>query len=432
MKDYQQPDLAGHFGKYGGSFISETLTHAVNELKAAYAQYQHDPAFIAEFEDELATFVGRPSPVYHADRMSREQSGAQIFLKREDLNHTGAHKINNTIGQAMLAKRMGKPRVIAETGAGQHGVATATICARYGLECVVYMGSEDVKRQSPNVYRMKLLGATVVPVTSGSRTLKDALNEAMRDWVANVDNTFYIIGTVAGPHPYPMMVRDFQSVIGKECLVQMPEMLKAAGCAGEQPDAVVACVGGGSNAMGIFHPYIKHEGTRLIGVEAAGEGLESGKHSASLQKGSPGVLHGNRTYVLQDDNGQVTETHSISAGLDYPGVGPEHAWLMDTGRAEYVGITDKEALAAFHYLCRTEGIIPALESSHAVAYAMKLAKTMRPDQSILVNLSGRGDKDIGTVADLSHGEFYCRPSCQGQSVKGGGQVINVTPSKVAA
>ena len=432
MKDYQQPDSAGHFGKYGGSFISETLTHAVNELKAAYAKYQHDPAFIAEFENELATFVGRPSPVYHADRMSREQGGAQIFLKREDLNHTGAHKINNTIGQAMLAKRMGKPRVIAETGAGQHGVATATICARYGLECVVYMGSEDVKRQSPNVYRMKLLGATVVPVTSGSRTLKDALNEAMRDWVANVDNTFYIIGTVAGPHPYPMMVRDFQSVIGKECLVQMPQMLKAAGCINEQPDAVVACVGGGSNAMGIFHTYIGHNATRLIGVEAAGEGLESGKHSASLQKGSPGVLHGNRTYVLQDDNGQVTETHSISAGLDYPGVGPEHAWLMDIGRAEYVGITDKEALQAFHYLCRTEGIIPALESSHAVAYAMKLAKTMRPDQSILVNLSGRGDKDIGTVADLSQGDFFCRPSCQGQAVKGGQQVVTLHPAKEAA
>ena len=432
MKDYQQPDAAGHFGKYGGSFISETLTHAVNELKAAYAQYQHDPEFVAEFEHELATFVGRPSPVYHAARMSREQGGAQIFLKREDLNHTGAHKINNTIGQAMLAKRMGKPRVIAETGAGQHGVATATICARYGLECVVYMGSEDVKRQSPNVYRMKLLGATVVPVTSGSRTLKDALNEAMRDWVAHVDNTFYIIGTVAGPHPYPMMVRDFQSVIGKECLIQMPHMLRAAGCAGDQPDVVVACVGGGSNAMGIFHPYIANANTRLVGVEAAGEGLESGKHSASLQKGSPGVLHGNRTYVLQDDNGQVTETHSISAGLDYPGVGPEHAWLMDIGRAEYVGITDKEALEAFHYLCRTEGIIPALESSHAVAHAMKLAKTMRADQSILVNLSGRGDKDIGTVADLSHGDFYCRPSCQGQSVKGADQVVTLHKTAVTA
>jgi tryptophan synthase beta chain len=419
MFDYQQPDARGHFGIYGGSFVSETLTHAINELKAAYAQYQYDPDFVAEFNYELAHFVGRPSPVYHAARMSREQGGAQIFLKREDLNHTGAHKINNTIGQAMLAKRMGKPRVIAETGAGQHGVATATICARYGLECVVYMGSEDVKRQSPNVYRMKLLGATVVPVESGSKTLKDALNEAMRDWVANVDNTFYIIGTVAGPHPYPMMVRDFQSIIGKECLVQMPEMLQKAGCTFAQPDAVVACVGGGSNAMGIFYPYIQHENTRLIGVEAAGEGLDTNRHSASLQLGSPGVLHGNRTYVLQDDNGQVTETHSVSAGLDYPGVGPEHAFLKDIGRAEYVGITDAEALSAFHYLCRTEGIIPALESSHAVAYAMKLAKTMRADQSILVNLSGRGDKDIGTVADLSKADFFCRPSCTGQSVKGG-------------
>jgi tryptophan synthase beta chain len=423
MDTYQQPDARGHFGIYGGSFVSETLTHAINELKAAYAKYQHDPEFLAEFRKELAHFVGRPSPVYHAERMSREVGGAQIFLKREDLNHTGAHKINNVIGQAMLAKRMGKPRVIAETGAGQHGVATATICARYGLECVVYMGSEDVKRQSPNVYRMKLLGATVVPVESGSKTLKDALNEAMRDWVANVDNTFYIIGTVAGPHPYPMMVRDFQSVIGNECLVQMPQMLKEAGCEGEQPDAVVACVGGGSNAMGIFHPYINHVATRLIGVEAAGEGLDSGKHSASLQKGSPGVLHGNRTYVLQDDNGQVTETHSVSAGLDYPGVGPEHAFLKDIGRAEYVGITDKEALEAFHYLCRTEGIIPALESSHAVAYAMKLAKTMKPTQSVLVNLSGRGDKDIGTVADLSNADFYCRPSCRGQSVKGGTESV---------
>ncbi len=427
MTTYQQPDARGHFGIYGGSFISETLTHAVNELKDAYAKYQHDPAFIAEFNDELAHFVGRPSPIYHAARMSREQGGAQIFLKREDLNHTGAHKINNTIGQAMLAKRMEKPRVIAETGAGQHGVATATICARYGLECVVYMGSEDVKRQSPNVYRMKLLGATVVPVESGSKTLKDALNEAMRDWVANVDNTFYIIGTVAGPHPYPMMVRDFQSVIGKECLVQMPEMLAKAGCANSQPDVVMACVGGGSNVMGIFHFYISHASTRLIGVEAAGEGMDTDRHSASLQRGSPGVLHGNRTYVLQDDNGQVTETHSVSAGLDYPGVGPEHAFLKDIGRAEYVGITDKEALDAFHYLCRTEGIIPALESSHAVAYGMKLAKTMRPDQSILINLSGRGDKDIGTVADLSQADFFCRPSCTGQSVKGGdtGSAVHV-------
>lgn len=413
MPSYQQPDAAGHFGIYGGSFVSETLTHAINELREAYARYQHDPEFLAEFNYELAHFVGRPSPVYHAARMSREQGGAQIYLKREDLNHTGAHKINNVIGQALLAKRMGKPRVIAETGAGQHGVATATICARYGLECVVYMGSEDVKRQSPNVYRMNLLGATVVPVESGSKTLKDALNEAMRDWVTNVENTFYIIGTVAGPHPYPMMVRDFQSVIGNECLTQMPEMT------GGQPDVVVACVGGGSNAMGIFHPYIPYEKTRLIGVEAAGEGLDSGKHSASLQRGSPGVLHGNRTYILQDDNGQITETHSVSAGLDYPGVGPEHAWLKDIGRAEYVGITDKEALDAFHYLCRTEGIIPALESSHAIAYAMKLAATMKPDQKILVNLSGRGDKDIGTVADLAGVDFYDRPSMRGLQVKGG-------------
>jgi tryptophan synthase beta chain len=412
MPSYQQPDPTGHFGIYGGSFVSETLTHAISELREAYAKYQHDPQFLEEFRYELAHFVGRPSPVYHAARTSREQGGAQIYLKREDLNHTGAHKINNVIGQALLAKRMGKPRVIAETGAGQHGVATATICARYGLECVVYMGSEDVKRQSPNVYRMNLLGATVVPVESGSRTLKDALNEAMRDWVTNVENTFYIIGTVAGPHPYPMMVRDFQCVIGNECLTQMPEMT------GGQPDVVVACVGGGSNAMGIFYPYIPFEKTRLIGVEAAGEGLESGKHSASLQRGSPGVLHGNRTYILQDENGQITETHSVSAGLDYPGVGPEHAWLKDIGRAEYVGITDKEALEAFHYLCRTEGIIPALESSHAIAYAMKLAATMKPEQKILVNLSGRGDKDIGTVADLAGVDFYDRPSMRGLQVKG--------------
>ena len=440
MLDYPHPDARGHFGIYGGSFVSETLTHAINELREAYAKYQHDPDFLAEFKNELAHFVGRPSPIYHAARASREQGGAQIFLKREDLNHTGAHKINNTIGQAMLAKRMGKPRVIAETGAGQHGVATATICARYGLECVVYMGAEDVKRQSPNVYRMKLLGATVVPVHSGSRTLKDALNEAMRDWVANVDNTFYIIGTVAGPHPYPMMVRDFQSVIGNECLKQMPELMAELGLPGNagglQPDAVVACVGGGSNAMGIFYPYIGHEHTRLIGVEAAGEGMDTTKHSASLQKGSPGVLHGNRTYVLQNADGQITETHSISAGLDYPGVGPEHAFLKDMGRAEYVGITDTEALDAFHYLCRTEGIIPALESAHAVAHAMKLAKTMRADQTILVNLSGRGDKDIGTVADLSYADFYCRPSCQGQSVKGGaepaGQPIAFTPNAATA
>jgi tryptophan synthase beta chain len=334
MFDYQQPDPQGHFGIYGGSFVSETLTHAINELKDAYAKYQFDTAFMAEFASELAHFVGRPSPIYHAARMSREHGGAQIFLKREDLNHTGAHKINNTIGQAMLCQRMGKKRVIAETGAGQHGVATATICARYGLECVVYMGSEDIKRQSPNVYRMKLLNATVVPVESGSKTLKDALNEAMRDWVTHVDDTFYIIGTVAGPHPYPMMVRDFQSVIGKECLVQMPEMLQSAGCTSTQPDVVVACVGGGSNAMGIFYPYIAYKNTQLIGVEAAGAGLDSGQHAASIQRGSPGVLHGNRTYVLQDDNGQVTPTHSVSAGLDYPGVGPEHSFLYDVGRAQ--------------------------------------------------------------------------------------------------
>ena len=431
MFDYHQPDARGHFGPYGGSFISETLTHAIAELKQAYAKYQHDPAFLAEFHYELKHFVGRPSPIYHAARTSREMGGAQIFLKREDLNHTGAHKINNVIGQAMLARRMGKPRIIAETGAGQHGVATATICARYGLECVVYMGAEDVKRQSPNVYRMKLLGATVVPVESGSKTLKDALNEAMRDWVTNVENTFYIIGTVAGPHPYPMMVRDFQSVIGSECLTQMPEMLGELNLPGNgvelQPDAVVACVGGGSNAMGIFHPYISHDKTRLIGVEAAGEGLDSGKHSASLQLGQPGVLHGNRTYILQDEDGQITETHSVSAGLDYPGVGPEHAYLKDIGRAEYVGITDQEALDAFHYLCRTEGIIPALESSHALAHAMKLAKTMRPDQSLLVNLSGRGDKDIGTVADLSKADFYCRPSCRGQTVKGEYEPVTLSP-----
>ena len=412
MSNYQQPDASGHFGTYGGAFVSETLTHAIAELSEAYATYQNDPDFLAEYQRELAHFVGRPSPIYHAARTSDELGGAQIYLKREDLNHTGAHKINNVIGQAMLAKRMGKPRVIAETGAGQHGVATATICARYGLECVVYMGSEDVKRQSPNVYRMKLLGATVIPVDSGSRTLKDALNEAMRDWVTNVENTFYIIGTVAGPHPYPMMVRDFQRIIGDECLTQMPAMTN------RQPDAVVACVGGGSNAMGIFYPYIPHSAVRLIGVEAAGEGLDSGHHSASISRGSPGVLHGNRTYLLQDDLGQITETHSVSAGLDYPGVGPEHAYLADIKRAEYVGITDQEALDAFHYLCRTEGIIPALESSHAVAQAMKMAKTMSTDKIILVNLSGRGDKDIGTVADLSRADFYCRPSCQGQLVKG--------------
>jgi tryptophan synthase beta chain len=414
MKHYQQPDARGHFGPYGGSFVAETLVHALDELRDAYEHYRNDDAFVAEFRNELEHFVGRPSPIYHAARLSREIGGAQIHLKREDLNHTGAHKINNTVGQALLAKRMGKPRVIAETGAGQHGVATATVCARYGMECVVYMGSEDVLRQSPNVYRMHLLGAKVVPVESGSRTLKDALNEALRDWVTHVENTFYIIGTVAGPHPYPMLVRDFQRVIGDESIVQMQKQI------GRQPDAVIACVGGGSNAMGLFYPYIEHERVRLIGVEAAGQGLLSGKHAASLSAGSPGVLHGNRTYLLQDDNGQILETHSISAGLDYPGVGPEHAYLKDNGRAEYVGITDDEALAAFHKLCRTEGIIPALESSHAVAYAVQLAATMKPEQHLLVNLSGRGDKDIGTVADLSGADFYCRPSCRGQMVKGGG------------
>ena len=391
--DYQFPDASGHFGQYGGTFVSETLTHALTELKEAYARFQHDPAFLEEYRTELKYFVGRPSPVYHARRWSEMMGGAQIYFKREDLNHTGAHKINNVIGQALLAKRMGKPRVIAETGAGQHGVATATICARFGLECVVYMGSEDVKRQAQNVYRMKLLGATVVPVESGSKTLKDALNEAMRDWVTNVENTFYIIGTVAGPHPYPMMVRDFQAVIGEECLWQMPEQT------GRQPDYVIACVGGGSNAMGIFYPYIDEVNTQLIGVEAAGDGIETGRHSASLSAGSPGVLHGNRTYLLQDENGQVIETHSVSAGLDYPGVGPEHAWLKDIGRAQYVGITDDEALKAFHDCCRIEGIIPALESSHALAYACKLAATLPKDKIILVNLSGRGDKDMHTVAE---------------------------------
>ncbi|KAF1044399.1 tryptophan synthase subunit beta [Xylophilus sp.] len=395
MYEYHQPDARGHFGIYGGSFAAETLSEALAELRAAYAKYKDDPDFLAEFQDELAHYVGRPSPVYHAARISRELGGAQIYLKREDLNHTGAHKINNVIGQALLARRMGKPRVIAETGAGQHGVATATICARYGLECVVYMGSEDVKRQAANVYRMKLLGATVVPVESGSRTLKDALNEAMRDWVTNIERTFYIIGTVAGPHPYPTLVRDFQRVIGDECLVQMPEY------AGRQPDAVIAAVGGGSNAMGIFYPYIPLEGVRLIGVEAAGEGLDTPRHAASLIKGSPGVLHGNRMYLLQNEDGQVLETHSISAGLDYPGVGPEHSYLKDLGRAEYVGITDDEALAAFHYLCRAEGIIPALESSHALAYAIKLAPTLAKDRILLVNLSGRGDKDMHTVAEHS-------------------------------
>jgi len=395
MKPYDFPDALGHFGPYGGSFVSETLTHALDELRAAYARYKDDPEFVAEFHHELAHFVGRPSPLYHAKRWSEQLGGAQILFKREDLNHTGAHKVNNTIGQAMLARRMGKPRVIAETGAGQHGVATATIAARYGMRCVVYMGSTDVARQAANVYRMKLLGATVVPVESGSKTLKDALNEAMRDWVTNVEDTFYIIGTVAGPHPYPMMVRDFQSVIGRECLTQMPERF------GRQPDVVVACVGGGSNAIGIMHPYIDVPGVRLVGVEAAGEGVETGRHSASLSAGSPGVLHGNRTYLLQDEDGQILDTHSVSAGLDYPGVGPEHAWLKDSGRAEYVAVTDADALKAFHECCQIEGIIPALETAHAIAYATQLAQTMPRDALILVNLSGRGDKDMHTVASVS-------------------------------
>jgi tryptophan synthase beta chain len=389
------PDERGHFGPYGGVFVAETLVHALDQLKLAYERCRDDPEFVAEFEYELKHYVGRPSPVYHAKRWSQMLGGAQIYIKREDLNHTGAHKINNTIGQALVARSMRKPRVIAETGAGMHGVAAATVAARYGLECVVYMGTEDVKRQVQNVYRMKLLGATVVPVDSGSKTLKDALNEAMRDWVTNVNNTFYIIGTVAGPHPYPMMVRDFQSVIGRECLVQMPEMC------GRQPDAIIACVGGGSNAMGIFYPYIPRKEVRLIGVEAGGFGIASGKHAASLSAGKPGVLHGNRTYLLQDEHGQILETHSISAGLDYPGVGPEHAWLKDTGRAEYVTIDDDEALAAFHDLCRYEGIIPALESAHALAYAAKLAPGLAKDKILLVNLSGRGDKDMHTVAEKS-------------------------------
>jgi tryptophan synthase beta chain len=395
MQIVDLPDSQGHFGPYGGVFVAETLMHALDELYQAYTKYRADPEFVAEFKFDLKHYVGRPSPVYEAKRWSDKLGGARIFLKREDLNHTGAHKINNTVGQAMLARRMGKPRIIAETGAGQHGVASATVAARYGMECVVYMGAEDIKRQSANVFRMKLLGATVIPVESGSKTLKDALNEAMRDWVTNVSNTFYIIGTVAGPHPYPMMVRDFQSVIGTEAREQMLEL------EGRQPDAVIACVGGGSNAMGLFYPYIGDKDVRLIGVEAAGLGLASGKHSASLCAGRPGVLHGNRTYLLQDEFGQITETHSISAGLDYPGVGPEHAWLKDNGRAEYVAVTDDEALAAFHDLCHFEGIIPALESSHALAYAARLAPTLDRDRMLLVNLSGRGDKDIHTVAERS-------------------------------
>ena len=392
---YDLPDDNGHFGPYGGVFVAETLIHALDELKREYLRLRDDARFQAEFAYELKHYVGRPSPVYHAKRLSEHVGGAQIWLKREDLNHTGAHKINNTIGQGLVAKRMGKKRIIAETGAGQHGVAAATVAARLGMECVVYMGSEDVKRQAMNVYRMKLLGATVVPVESGSKTLKDALNEAMRDWVTNVESTFYIIGTVAGPHPYPVMVRDFNAVVGKELRTQMPDTI------GRQPDAILACVGGGSNAMGVFYPYIQDTSVKLIGVEAAGEGLSTGHHAATLCAGRPGVLHGNRTYLLQDEDGQIIETHSISAGLDYPGVGPEHAWLKDSGRAEYVAATDQEALNAFHTLCRFEGIMPALESSHALAHALKIAPSLASDKVLLVNLSGRGDKDMHTVAKFS-------------------------------
>ena len=393
--DFNQfPDLRGHFGPYGGQFVAETLMGAIHELSEAYERYRKDPDFLAEMQHDLTHFVGRPSPLYYAERWSQKLGGAQIYLKREDLNHTGAHKINNTVGQALLAKRMGKQRIIAETGAGQHGVATATVAARLGMECVVYMGADDIQRQSANVFRMKLLGATVVPVESGSKTLKDALNEALRDWVTNVDSTFYIIGTVAGPHPYPMMVRDFNAVIGQEIKQQMLDQH------GRLPDALIACVGGGSNAMGMFHSFLNDHEVALYGVEAGGDGIETGRHAAPLSTGRPGVLHGNRTYLMETDDGQILPTHSVSAGLDYPGVGPEHAWLNDTGRATYVAATDQETLAAFHDLTRTEGIIPALESAHALAYAGKLAPTLKPDQIIVVNLSGRGDKDINTVAGI--------------------------------
>jgi len=388
----EMPDALGHYGLYGGRFVAETLMAPLEELNTAYLRYLKDPEFLAELESDLSHYVGRPSSLYHAKRLSEKLGGAQIYLKREDLNHTGAHKINNTVGQALLAKRMGKCRVIAETGAGQHGVATATVAARFGMECVVYMGTEDIQRQTINVYRMKLLGAEVVPVSSGSKTLKDALNEAMRDWVTNVDTTFYIIGTAAGPHPYPAMVRDFQTIIGRETKNQCLQQI------GRLPNALIACVGGGSNAIGMFHPFLNESSVALYGVEAAGNGLATGRHAAPLNAGRSGVLHGNRTYLMEDEDGQILETHSISAGLDYPGVGPEHAWLKDIGRVSYVSATDKEALDAFHELTRTEGILPALESAHAVAYAMQLAPTLTPDQILVVNLSGRGDKDIHTVA----------------------------------
>jgi len=394
MQNNMLPDENGHFGPYGGKFVAETLMGPLEELTEAYTHYLKDPEFLAELDDELNHYVGRPSPLYHARRWSDILDGAQVYLKREDLNHTGAHKINNTVGQALLAKRMGKTRIIAETGAGQHGVAAATVAARLGLECVVYMGSIDIKRQSSNVFRMKLLGATVVPVESGSKTLKDALNEAMRDWVTNIDDTFYIIGSVAGPHPYPVMVRDFQTVIGREARQQCLEQT------GRLPDALVACVGGGSNAIGLFYPFLDDMDVAIYGVEAGGDGLETGRHAAPLNAGKPGVLHGNRTYLMEDEDGQIIETHSISAGLDYPGVGPEHSWLKDSGRVKYVAINDNEALQAFHDLTKVEGIMPALESSHALAYASKLAPKMRKDEIIIVNLSGRGDKDIQTVATL--------------------------------
>jgi tryptophan synthase beta chain len=393
------PDEHGRFGDYGGVFVAETLIAPLEELTAAYTRLRSDAAFVAELEHDLKHYVGRPSPIYHAQRLSRHVGGAQILLKREDLNHTGAHKINNTVGQALVARAMGKRRIIAETGAGQHGVAAATVCARFGMRCVVYMGEVDIERQKINVYRMKLLGAEVIPVTSGSKALKDALNEALRDWVTNVHDTFYIIGTVAGPHPYPMMVRDFNAVVGREARAQMLEQY------GRLPDVITACVGGGSNAIGLFHAFLNDENVRIVGAEAAGEGLASGHHAASLAAGRPGVLHGNRTYVLCDDDGQIAKTHSVSAGLDYPGVGPEHAFLKDNGRAEYVGITDDEALEAFHLLSKTEGILAALESSHAVAQAMKLAREMPKDALILCNLSGRGDKDVHTIAAREHIEL---------------------------